>query len=84
MVRFFDQIHQSATSLHTAACRGWACDQHERHTIMIRLEHRLPKQFRAVQKAPVIFRLCFPYSQTMFQEIEVSANLNQLDGFVQR
>lgn len=67
----FSRVRESATSLYWAACRCWVCDQHRLHTLMIRLEHRIPSRAAASSSA-VTFRLCFPIEEAVLQRIEVA------------
>lgn len=69
----FSRVRESAILLYRAACRCWVCDRHERHSLMIRLEHRIPPKgkVRAPPSAPVAFRLCVPVEDTELQRIEV-------------
>lgn len=70
----FSRVRESATSLYWAACKCWVCDQHRLHTLMIRLEHRIPEsKDRAASSSTVAFRLCFPIEEAVLQRIEVSA-----------
>lgn len=69
----FSRVRESATSLYWAACKCWVCDQHRLHTLMIRLEHRIPESMdRAASSSAVAFRLCFPIEEAVLQRIEVS------------
>ncbi|KAK3358778.1 hypothetical protein B0T25DRAFT_577022 [Lasiosphaeria hispida] len=67
----FSRVRESATSLYRAACSCWVCDQHRLHTLMIRLEHRIPSRSAASSSA-VTFRLCFPIEEAVLQRIEVA------------
>jgi hypothetical protein len=70
----FSRVRESATSLYRAACKCWACDRHRLHTLMIRLEHRIPgEKDRAVGPSALAFRLCFPIEEAVLQRIEVAA-----------
>jgi hypothetical protein len=72
----FSRVRENATSLYRAACKCWACDRHRLHTLMIRLEHRIPgEKDRAVSPAAsaLAFRLCFPIEEEVLQRIEVAA-----------
>ena len=70
----FSRVRESATSLYRAACKCWACDRHRLHTLMIRLEHRIPgEKDRALSPSALAFRLCFPIEEPVLQRIEVAA-----------
>lgn len=81
LTQTFSRIRESASSLYRAACKCWACDQHRLHTLMIRLEHRIPGgKGKAMGPAAsaVAFRLCFPIEEAVLQRIEVAARYNGL------
>ncbi|KAH6687802.1 hypothetical protein F5X68DRAFT_275526 [Plectosphaerella plurivora] len=69
----FARVRESAISLYRAACQCWICDEHPLHTLMMRLEHRIPesKRHRATTSAPVAFRLCLSMDSNEMQRIEV-------------
>jgi hypothetical protein len=67
----FSRVRENAISLHRAVCGCWACDQHQLHTLMIRLEHRIPSR-EAVSSSAVTFRLCFPIEEAVLQKIKVA------------
>lgn len=70
----FSRVRDSAISLYRAACKCWICDQHRMHTLMMRLEHRIPKgKDRDETSSVVAFRLCFPIEEAILQKIEVVA-----------
>ena len=70
----FARVRESALSLCWAACKCWVCDQHQMHTLMIRLEHRIPENNdRAASSSAVAFRLCFTDEEAPLQRIEVVA-----------
>ena len=72
----FSRVRESAASLYRAACECWVCDQHRLHTLMIRLEHRIPNPKSkdwAASSSVVAFRLCFPIEEAALQRIEVHA-----------
>ena len=69
----FSRVRESAASLYRAACKCWACDRHRLHTLMIRLEHRIPgRKERAASSSAVAFRLCLSVDETVLQRIEVA------------
>ncbi|KAK2616804.1 hypothetical protein QQS21_000181 [Conoideocrella luteorostrata] len=65
-------VQQTATSLYWAVCKCWICDQHQVHTLMIRLEHRISES-KDASSSTVAFRLCFPIEEAILQKIEVRA-----------
>ncbi|KAF2795713.1 hypothetical protein K505DRAFT_301587 [Melanomma pulvis-pyrius CBS 109.77] len=70
----FARVRESATLLYQAACKCGACDRHSLHTVMLRLDHRLPTDSEQVARPALIaFRLCFPIEEAALQEIEVTA-----------
>lgn len=74
----FSRVRESATSLYRAACKCWVCDQHRLHTLMIRLEHRIPEsKDRAASCSAIAFRLCFPIEEAVLQRIEVRARCSE-------
>jgi len=72
----FSRVRTSATWLWRAACKCWICDQHQLHTVMIRLEHRIPdKKSLSTSPSAVVFKLCFPLDIEL-QRIEVVSRYN--------
>ncbi|KAI0968543.1 hypothetical protein F4678DRAFT_474321 [Xylaria arbuscula] len=72
----FAKVRESATLLYQAACKCWACDRHGRHTVMLRLDHRIPTDYdRIVRPALISFGLYFPIEEAVLQEIEVAARV---------
>lgn len=70
----FAKVRESATLLYQTACKCWACDRHELHTAMLRLDHRIPTDSdRIARPALIAFGLCFPIEKAVLQEIEVVA-----------
>ena len=70
----FDKVRECATSLYQAACKCWACDRHGLHSIMLRLDHRIPTDSnRIAGPAFIAFGICFPIEDVVLQEIEVAA-----------
>lgn len=75
----FSRVRESAISLYWAACKHWICDQHPLHTLMIRLEHRIPgSKDRATSSSAIAFQLCFFIQEAILQKIEVSAPCSDL------
>ncbi|PNP75039.1 hypothetical protein FNYG_11621 [Fusarium nygamai] len=74
----FARARESATLLYRAACKCCACDRHPLHTVMMRLDHRIPTDpDRTARPALIAFGLCFPIEETVLQEIEVAARAVQ-------
>ncbi|KLU88272.1 hypothetical protein MAPG_07259 [Magnaporthiopsis poae ATCC 64411] len=70
----FSRVRESASSLYRAVCECWACDRHQLHTLMIRLEHRIPgREGQAARSSAVAFRLLFPVEGAVLQRIEIAA-----------
>ena len=70
----FAKVRECATSLYQAACKCWACDRHELHTVMLRLDHRIPTDSNRTARPGLIdFGICFPIEEAVLQEIEVAA-----------
>ena len=45
---------------------------------MIRLDHRIPADpSRAAKPTPITFGLCFPFEETVLQEIEVATGIGK-------
>ncbi|KAH7322440.1 hypothetical protein B0I35DRAFT_509797 [Stachybotrys elegans] len=68
------RVRERAASLYQAACKSCVCDRHLLHTLMIRLEHRIPEsKVSGAGSSAVAFRLCVPIEDASLQRIEVHA-----------
>ncbi|KAI9147399.1 hypothetical protein HJFPF1_12419 [Paramyrothecium foliicola] len=68
----FSCVRECAISVYRAACKCLVCDRHQLHTLMIGLEHRIPKKNdRTASPSAISFRLCFPIEEVMLQKIEI-------------
>lgn len=73
----FSRVRASATSLYQAVCNCLACEQHQKHALMIRLEQRIPDgNDRTASSSPIIFRLCVPVDAAGLQKIKIVSREN--------
>lgn len=75
----FTRVGRSATLLYQAACKCWACDQHDLHSVLLRLDHRIRiRPIQTAQDALIAFGFCFPIETDILQEVEIAAHYADL------
>ncbi|KAH6974337.1 hypothetical protein BKA56DRAFT_591215 [Ilyonectria sp. MPI-CAGE-AT-0026] len=74
----FTKVGRSATLLYQAACKCWACHQHDLHSVLLRLDHSRIRPIQTAQDTLIAFRFCFPIETDILQEVEIAAHYADL------